>query len=323
MDCHGDGDWRTALRLGTSDVLAWRGPLAGTLLRGRTLWDGDSAVADHWGACRLTRRENVLLIAVLALITLAGWVSPAAALEPGPLRVTSYELSVRPEFDTPDVLVINNAVLVNPSDQPYQGRIGFRVPKGAELQMVCEIGPGGGHACQPFKSEDKGDYVEVWWNASRPITKGTPFPIYVEYYYDPFTSRAPKRFTHRFHPVYPMDNLYVVVTQPKGSSNFTISPKASLSRPVQDGTTDWQYSFTDLPAAPLEFQVQYEKPDDQPSVARPAKNQGGAPSGGAGPAGGTSPWTMTIVALLLVGVGVAFFVIAQGPRRNRSNGRPR
>ncbi|MGE5552937.1 MAG: hypothetical protein ACM3XZ_03310 [Betaproteobacteria bacterium] len=254
---------------------------------------------------------------VSAVVLIATWVtagaSPAVALEPGPLRAATYELSIRPEFDTPDVLVINSATLTNPGDVPYQGRVGFRVPKGARLQMVCEVGPGGGHACQPFRSDDREDYVEVWWNATRPIARGERFPIYVEYYYNPIASRNPKRFTHRFFPVYPMDSLYVVVTQPKGSSNFRLEPQASLSRPVQDGTVEWQYSFTDLPAQPLEFKVTYDKPNDTPSVPQ-AQNAGQGPPAGSAAPGGPAPWVKPLVVVLLGGVAAAFILILNSPR---------
>jgi hypothetical protein len=257
---------------------------------------------------------------VSAVLLAATWVtagaSPVAALEPGPLRVSTYELSIRPEFDTADVLVINSATLINPGAVPYQGRVGFRVPKGAQLQMVCEVGPGGGHACQPFRSDDRGDYVEVWWNATRPLARGESFPIYVEYYYNPFTSRAPKRFTHRFFPVYPMDSLYVVVTQPKGSSAFRLEPEASLSRPVQNGTVDWQYSFTNLPAQLLEFKVTYDKPTDTPSVARPQNPGQGPPAGNTAP-GGLAPWVKPLVIVLLGGVAAAFALILLSPRTSR------
>lgn len=280
----------------------------------------------------MTRLEKSLLLALWALVALAGWAFPAMALDAGTLRASSYELSIRPEFDTADVLVINNVVLVNEDDRPYQGRVGFRVPKGAQLSMVCEIAPGGGHACQPFKTEDRGDYVEVSWNATHPIVRGERFPIYVEYYYDPFESRLPRRFTHRFFPVYPMDNLYVVVTEPKGASAFQLTPEAALSRPVKDGTVDWQYTFEDQPAELIEFQVSYNRKDDAPSVGRPESGQSGAPApqagGGPGTAAGPggaagtaaasgqpSGLTLALVTFILAGVGAAFFVIARSGRR--------
>lgn len=264
-----------------------------------------------------------LVVVGLAVGALALTGGPAAALEAGTLRAATYELSVRPEFDTPEVLVIHNVTLTNTSDTPFRGRVGFRLPKGAQLQMVCEVGQGGGHACQPFSSEDKGEYVEVTWNATRPILKGDRFPVYVEYYYNPFTSKKPRQFNLQFHSAYPIDALYVVLTQPKGSSEWKVDREATLSRPVKDGTTDWQYNFTNQPAGLLAFNVSYVKQDDRPSVERPkqaANSQPPAQGGGSPPrAGSRMPfWLQGVLGLILLAVVGCFVLIVRGAPGQRS-----
>lgn len=260
-----------------------------------------------------------LAIALFLTVTTLAAPAAAAALEPGPLRATRYDLAIRPEFDTTDVLVVNNATLTNTADTPFQGRIGFRVPKGAQLQMVCEIKPDGGHACQPFKSEDKGDSVEISWKATRAISKGDSFPIYVEYYYNPFTSRTPRKFTHRYDPVYPVDDLSVTITQPGRSTDFKLVPAASLSQPAKDGTVDWLYNLKNVPAQPLNFAVSYTKADDNPSVRLPKKPGGDqAASGGqAAPGGQSSTITLLTVLLAPIVIAGAFVFLAKGEGKSQ------
>lgn len=266
--------------------------------------------------------RTVLIFLGLVVSALTLSVVPAVALEAGGLKATNYEFSVRPEFDTPEVLAIHNVTLTNTSDTPFQGRIGFQLPKGVQLQMVCEIGQGGGHACQPFKSEDKGDFVEVTWNATRPIVNGDRFPIYVEYYYNPFTSKTPRKFPLPFRSAYPIDSLYVVLTQPKGSSEWKVDRQANLNRPVQDGTTDWQYNFTNQPAGLLAFNVSYVKPDDRPSVERPKDANGKPPAQAGGPPSSpgsrTPPWLTAVLGVVLVAIVGCFVLIVRGAPGQRS-----
>jgi hypothetical protein len=262
----------------------------------------------------------------------------AATLEPGPLRAQTFDLTIRPEFDTPDVLVINQATLINRSSTPFQGRVGFRVPKGAQLSMVCEIGSSGGHECQPYKTEDRGDYLEVWWNASKSISPGVGFPVFVEFYYNPLGSGSKKQFTYDFRPVYPMDSLNVTVTEPKGATNFRLDPAASFSEKAANSLTDWRYSFSNREAAPMTFTVSYDKADNTPSVPRegaddkPSGQGGGASNAGAAPAapspGAVGPASNDTSRLALAGLAlaaltgsIAYVVSSRGKGKRQGKGR--
>lgn len=274
----------------------------------------------------IIRSKLGLMFAALFALSLVV-VSPAAALDAGAIRAKSYDLTIRPEFDKPSVLVINSAVLTNTSDQPFSGYVGFRVPKGAELQMVCEITSGGGHACQPFKTEDRGDYLEITWKNTRPIVKGEDFPVYVEYYYDPFESKSPRRFTFQLNPIYPMDNLNVTVTQPKGATDFRLDPSAASSQSAPGGLVDWYYRYTNLPSDPLRIAVSYTKTDDALSVTPNTKDQtasSAGPNTSAEPpaASNARPNLAMIVGILMaVALGAVAFALSRGDGRGRSRKR--
>lgn len=212
------------------------------------------------------------------------------ALDAGSLKAANYELTIKPEYDNTQVLVINEAWLTNTSATPYQGWIGFRVPKGAQLQMVCEVRPDGGHACQPYRTEDKGDYLEIIWKNTRPISQVDRFPIYVEYYYDPFSQRSPRKFTHVLNSIYPIDQLSVVVTEPKGATGFTLTPAGAASLPQdKDGLAVWRYILNSVPAGPTPFSAEYQRSTDAPSVAPPPDTDKGGPGASSPGASGSSP----------------------------------
>ncbi|MGE5507547.1 MAG: hypothetical protein ACM3RP_03510 [Chitinophagales bacterium] len=223
------------------------------------------------------------------LAVTGGWGTRVYALDAGPLKASTYELTIRPEYDKPQVLVINQAFLTNTTSTPYQGWIGLRVPKGAELQMVCEVRPDGGHACQPYRSEDKGEYLEITWKNTRPIVQSDNFPIYVEYYYDPFTSRSPRQFTHVLNSIYPIDLLDVQVTEPKGATGFKLSPPGAASLPPdQQGFTTWRYLLNNVPAGPKPFAVTYQRATDAPSIAPPPEEKGASGSSAGSSGGGAT-----------------------------------
>jgi len=99
-----------------------------------------------------------------------------------------FTVDVWPEYDDPRVLAIYQGTFVNNGSSDFDGYVKFNIPKEAQINMACEI-VNGNHLCQPYKTEDKGDYVELKWKTTKIIKPGQEYPVFLEFYYDPIPDK--------------------------------------------------------------------------------------------------------------------------------------
>lgn len=123
------------------------------------------------------------LLAMTAFILVLAWVlagMPEVAGAQSPLLpMKQLELSIWPEYDKPQVLVIYNGVLENNTGGPFAGEIRYRLPQGAQVNMVCELEKG--MLCQPYDTVKRDDgTLEVVWKPSRTLQPGETFPVMFE-----------------------------------------------------------------------------------------------------------------------------------------------
>jgi len=234
------------------------------------------------------------------------------------IRVKSMDLSLRPEYDTSDALIIYDFTLANTGAAAYDGEVRFHVPKGATKQVhVCEQVDGNKHAvCRPYTTTNDGDESTLTWAPSKPIGAGQSYPIYIEYYYNPIQGKGAKTVDFRYHPSYPVDQLNMDVAQPARSSGFTIDPPATGTLTADDGLTYYTYNLKDLSADnPLELKVSYTKEDNRPSVIT-----AGAP--GAAAQAGSKSTVAVVAALVLAAFGGMMAIGLRSPRPRYAKGRP-
>ncbi len=209
---------------------------------------------------------------VLAAITFALAVPLAlgsAAAQPahaaGALSYSQVKLSVWPEYDDPRVLVIMEPVLADSVQLP--ARVSFVVPKGAKINMACEITESGGHNCRPQQLTSKGKFDEIAYTASSRRT------LFFEYYYDAGFKGADHKFTFDYIPTYRVDNLNVEIQQPLKAASFKVTPTAASTASDKQGFTYHQYTYSNLAQnKPLPFTVGYTKTDPSPSVKKTVGN---------------------------------------------------
>lgn len=274
------------------------------------------------------RARSMVGSAALALalsLSLGPQAFAAGGTPPGPqaggsggIRVQSMDLSLRPEYDTSDALIIYDFTLANGGTADYSGEVWFHVPAGATKQVhVCEQVNGNKHAiCRPYTTSNEGDESTLTWTPSKPIGAGQTYPVYIEYYYNPIQGKSAKTVDFRYHPSYPVDQLTLGVAQPARSAGFAVNPTADGTVTGGDGLTYYTYNLKDLSADnPLELKVSYTKEDNRPSIMT------AGPSGAAAPSGGSTTTVAVVVALVLAAFGGMLALGLRSPRPRYASGR--
>jgi len=232
---------------------------------------------------------------LVALTIMFIWFSPAHAAE---VRASKMSVSVKPEYDDPRVLVINQADLEASVQLPVD--VTFNIPKGADIGMACEVDLNGGHACKPFKIVDKGDYQSLTVNVAK------EHKVFLEYYYDAFPAGTPQRsFDFIFRPGFPVKSLSMEVQQPLRSSGFALTPVLPRTY-TSEGFSYRAQDYTNVSAGkPLSLKVSYSKTDNKPSVKPKPKSPDDAPAADV-QSGGKSKLVLLVVLSVLGIIALLF-----------------
>ncbi|GAW93735.1 hypothetical protein [Calderihabitans maritimus] len=262
-----------------------------------------------------SRIKRTIISILISVVMVSYFLTPAVA-EEKTLTMKQLYYSIWPEYDKPQVLVIYTGTFVNNTGQPFSGELEYNIPKGAQINMVCETEKG--MLCQRYITKDMGDYTKVIWKPSRTIQPGEEFPVMFEYYIDYLKGQGPeKSFEHIFRPAFPIENLSVEIRQPADSSNFKLEPEPQASQnDVQSGVqfTNYYYSFTNLtPEDQLTFKVSYTRETNKPSVTTNTNTN----SGGQADTASVTPVNTTVIVLLAAFLIVlaAFLVYAINANR--------
>ena len=217
-------------------------------------------------------RKIVKVLVLTLFVTMSG-VFPVSAAE-NPLTVTSAEISVMPEYDTSDVLVLYALRYVNNSDEPYAGEIRFPVPKETTNNIVKEDIPNSDSHLN-VRVEDHGDYAELVWTPAGAIEPKASYPIHLEYYYNPLPGTGEKTFEYRFIAPTAVEKASIGVLQPLKATDFKMDPSGIMMGQTSDGFNTYGLDRSGLkPGDEIKFTVSYKKDDPNPSVKPPWETQG-------------------------------------------------
>lgn len=211
---------------------------------------------------------------VLAMIFILGLTIPNFAYAEEGMVLKDFSVDIWPEYDDPRVLVIYQGTFVNNGSADFSGYVKYKIPKFAipkegQINMACEIVNGGNHSCQPYKLEDKGDYVELSWKTTRIIKPGQEYPVFLEFYYDTIKGSPEKSFSYLFMPSYVIQNLNINIKQPLRTEDFQVDPKPLETTVDTKGFSNHKYSYTSLsPEDKIAFKVNYVKKDNEPSLQK-------------------------------------------------------
>jgi hypothetical protein len=169
--------------------------------------------------------KQLLLTLVLCLVLIA---VPAQAQQPPTL--SSLEISIWPEYDRPDVLVIYRGQFAEATPLPVQ--VELRLPPGiGQPTAVAFVGEGGQRFNQEYTTRMEGDQLVVSFELST-------LAFQLEYY-APFSADATglREFTYSYTADYPVTALSLEFQVPPAADAFAIEPPADSTIQGSDGLT--------------------------------------------------------------------------------------
>ncbi|MFZ7104012.1 MAG: hypothetical protein ACOWWO_15340 [Peptococcaceae bacterium] len=211
---------------------------------------------------------------LLFALLVAALLFPGVAAAEEAMEIKDFSVDIWPEYDDPGVLVIYRGTFINTGNSDFSGYVKFNIPEFSipqegQISMACEIVNGGNHSCQPYNLEDKGDYVELSWKTTGVIKPGQEYPVFLEFYYLPYTAEPHKSFTYDFLANYDIQALAVNIKEPLRAEKFKISPRSPVTNVDSKGFTVHKFNDTDLKAQEIQnYQVEYIKKDNEPSVRK-------------------------------------------------------
>lgn len=186
--------------------------------------------------------------------------SPASYAESEKLVIGRMKVTIMPEYESTDVLVIQEGKFANRTAFPTNVR--FNLPNEVnKLYDVCSLSPGGQHFCQIYeiRSENNRKFVDV----------GLPYSdFFIDFKYAPFKVKKNSRreFEYVVENPYDVMTLEVHIQKPYRSEKFSVSPGNSELYEKRDFEY-LKYVFKDVKAGESKkFSVAYFKTDIAPSV---------------------------------------------------------
>ena len=181
----------------------------------------------------------------------------------GNSSLSSAEIWIWPEYDRPDVLVIQR-LLVSP-ETPLPATLIFRIPAAAGKPSALAIGDTFTTASDQaveYTLETDGKWVKV-------VVKVTAPAVLLEYY-DPSLAKSEKSRTYLFEWAgdYAVGNFHIELQQPFDASAMQTDPVLPSVNPIPEGMTYYSGDFGALAAGQVfTLDIQYQKDSDALSVS--------------------------------------------------------
>jgi hypothetical protein len=203
--------------------------------------------------------ERFLFLAILVLLVFGG-VVPVGAEEP--LRISSLNVSVWPEYDQPGVLVQFQGTLSATATKTSPRELSFLIPKGAGVGAACAVQANGNHTSETWKESDG---AEGWTKITFQVTEPD---FHVEYYYNPLVGAPDKQMTFSYQTLMPIDKAQVDIQHPLKATNFVLTPNTVDTHKDNEGFTYHSYVFKEIAAGQkVSTNIAYTKSDPSPSVS--------------------------------------------------------
>lgn len=256
--------------------------------------------------------RNIFILIFLLVLT-----APAFGASTLPLKISTLDANVMPEYDTSDVLAVYSVTFVNTSGQPYTDEIRFPVPKNTTNNVVKETSTSNDIHLE-VKVEDKGDYAELVWKPSQPIQLNAAYPIHLEYYYNPLSGTGNKSFTYQLRAIMPVDQAKVYVYQPLKAKNFKMEPAGQLAGQDNQGFQVYSVNYSKLNSGDkVDLKISYTKDDPNPSIQKPGGSPG--PAGNDGKLSNTAVIAITIFFAAVVILAIKLFSGNSGTQKGRNH----
>ena len=252
-------------------------------------------------------KRHLIVLALTALVSVAGAVLPAAAQTAAP-QLAAWDVQLWPEYDEPSVLVIITGAVDEESALPQTLRI--PLPAGARLHAVAYPDATGNLLTLPWTTEAGADGQTVVFDLNQPR-------FVVEYYADILSPPPSRSFQLNMVAPYAAQQASLALRQPSRASGLQVTPAMSAGGPDNLGNPTYTLELGALQAGQrVPVQVSYTKADADPSVAGLAVAETPAASVDSTPS--WLPWFIGAALGLAAGAVVVFFLL-----RRRSAGASR
>jgi hypothetical protein len=199
------------------------------------------------------------ILALLMLLVLLFSFQPAHAQEQPSL--SSVEVWIWPEYDRPEVLVIEH-ILVSP-DTTFPVTMTFRIPAAAEKPAAMAVGQTPQTVGDtPYTLKPDGKWIAVSVQVNGPA-------IQLEYY-DPSLSKNGKNreYSYEWISDYTVQNFHVELQQPFDASGVQTVPALPDEKTIPDGLTYRTGDFGALEAGKsFTLATKYQKDSDALSIS--------------------------------------------------------
>ncbi len=188
------------------------------------------------------------------LCLLFGGQGAVLAQETTPLRLSALEISLWPEFDRPELLVIVQGRLADDVSLPV--RLTLTIPREAgEPHAVAWVAQDGALLQAAYDLEQVSGGIAVTYTA----LEGRSFQL--EYYLDALQVKGQQRqFTFDYRLDIATDELVLELQQPAGATNVVSDPPATETSIGFAGLTYHRLTLQDLAAGQnVEWQIHYDK----------------------------------------------------------------
>lgn len=204
--------------------------------------------------CAAPGRAWLAIGLLSGLWLLFGGQGAVLAQETAPLRLSALEISLWPEFDRPELLVIVQGRLAD--DVPLPARLTLTIPREAgEPHAVAWMAQDGALLQAAYDLEQVGDGIAVTFTA----LEGRSFQL--EYYLDALQVKGQQRqFTFDYRLDVATDELTLELQQPAGATNVVSDPSATETTVGFAGLTYHRLTLQDWAAGQtVEWQIRYDK----------------------------------------------------------------
>jgi len=250
----------------------------------------------------LMKKVSAVLILpgiLLAFLLAAALVFPAGAAAQENLTLPEARIDLWPEYDRPEMLVIQNFVL--PASVSLPAEVVFRIPAASGGPSAVAVRqPDGALYETPYTEEQAGAWIAVQ------VTATTP-EIVIEYYDPGLTKEGSMRsYTYQWPGDPAVESMTLRIQQPAQASQMTITGGLGTGTVGSDGLTYYVKDLGEIAAGQaFSLELQYTKPSDDLTVS-------GLPVQPASPIQETTAGSVQLVSALpwvLGGFGVLFIAV--------------
>jgi hypothetical protein len=202
-------------------------------------------------------RSKVLISTLVLALPMLPLLAANARAEDD-LSIGRMRVMIWPEYDDPSILVVYDGRFTD--DSKFPTVTDFLIPKGAIINDICSLSPGGQHFCQLYDISEGESYDTA--RLSLPFSN-----FYLSFHLAPIDlDTAERRLEYVIKANHPIDSMEVDIQQPLLSTRFAISPSGGEAYEEKD-FSHFTYTLENIAKGEDRvFKIDYVKETKEPSV---------------------------------------------------------